>query len=102
MLLWLPPLLILVTLPCAGLAWLAGRSYGIRTSVCSRFHFDALPPEPEPICGCGHSIAFHDQAGRCSEHSEKAIVVTFKTLWYPRCPCRQYVGPEPMPRMVTS
>jgi hypothetical protein len=40
------------------------------------------PPEPQPICGCGHHLSFHNpRTGACAEED---------------CRCQQYVGPEPL------
>jgi len=40
------------------------------------------PPEPQPICGCGHHLSFHNpRTGGCAEQE---------------CRCQQYVGPEPL------
>jgi hypothetical protein len=51
---------------------------------------------PEPVCGCKHHLSFHDSVtGQChervlvkvpgQEHKEREA-----------CPCRRYVGPEPL------
>ncbi|MEU7861573.1 hypothetical protein [Nonomuraea sp. NPDC049141] len=67
---------------------------------------------PEPVCGCGHHIAFHEPStGQC--HSQVRVV----TKWMrnpsfgeddgkpeeiamewesQQCPCRRYSGPEPL------
>lgn len=42
----------------------------------------ALPPEPQPVCGCTHHLSFH------SPHSGNCAVDD--------CRCQQYVGPEPL------
>jgi hypothetical protein len=40
------------------------------------------PPDPQPICGCGHHLSFH------SPHTSACAVDD--------CRCQQYVGPEPL------
>lgn len=51
---------------------------------------------PDPVCGCKHHLSFHDaETGQCheqilvkvpgQEHKERLT-----------CPCRRYVGPEPL------
>ena len=46
--------------------------------------------EGKPFCGCGHHRAMHDPAtNECHEQA--------KDDDERRCPCRQYVGPEPLP-----
>jgi hypothetical protein len=40
------------------------------------------PPDPQPFCGCGHHLSFHNpRTGSCAEED---------------CRCQQYVGPEPL------
>lgn len=46
----------------------------------------AHPHMVKPICGCGHDLAFHDQAASVCHHSESEA----------RCACQRYVGPEPL------
>ena len=73
---------------------------------------------PEPICGCGHHLAYHDlHDGRCyaevkrekadaaeagsggAESDSESATATAKpapeNLWH-RCACRRYAGPEPI------
>jgi hypothetical protein len=79
---------------------------------------------PEPICGCGHHLAYHDlHDGRCyAEVKRKQSPATLAgdggrraevegaegdarpesgtsakdvTVWH-RCQCRRYAGPEPL------
>jgi len=48
-----------------------------------------------PTCACGHELAFHDPAsGRC--HAEWWIHKNVRDHLV-KCPCRRYVGPEPLP-----
>jgi hypothetical protein len=55
---------------------------------------------PEPVCGCGHHLSFHDAStGLC--HAQVSVKVpnegsdgTHKELV--TCTCRRYVGPEPL------
>lgn len=57
-------------------------------------------PEPKPVCGCEHHMALHDrETGVCNG----AITVELWNRHNERagrrqdpCPCRQYVGPEPI------
>lgn len=59
---------------------------------------------PEPVCGCGHHLAYHDlHDGRCyaevkreangggGDGEEPAAEVS----WH-QCACRRYAGPEPL------
>jgi hypothetical protein len=67
----------------------------------------AIPDaDPEPVCGCGHNIAYHDlDAGECGEPMK--VPVKWKrgefgapepTHWEARpCACRRYTGPQPLP-----
>jgi hypothetical protein len=55
-----------------------------------------------PMCGCGHSIAYHDlKAGAC--HSVGKAESGWDRYgsaneWSPQpCTCRRYSGPEPLP-----
>jgi hypothetical protein len=71
---------------------------------------------PEPICGCGHHLAYHDlHDGRCyaevkrdqadaaatgsdvaaSDSESGAAKPAPESLWR-RCACRRYAGPEPI------
>ncbi|MFE0175900.1 hypothetical protein ACFWZ2_26620 [Streptomyces sp. NPDC059002] len=57
---------------------------------------------PDPVCGCGHHVAFHDPAeGIC--HSPAQVAVEWDWTGEPskfeerRCSCRTYAGPEPLP-----
>lgn len=74
------------------------------------------PREPiqAPVCGCGHNFSFHDpQTGKChatarqatkwerdegydpgyDEPEDEMVAVEWETV---PCPCRRYVGPEPL------
>ncbi|AUY47940.1 hypothetical protein [Streptomyces sp. CB01881] len=61
---------------------------------------DAAKRPPEPVCGCTHHLAKHDQAGKCHETVEAPTAwdAERKPLQYePRpCNCQQYIGPEPL------
>jgi len=56
---------------------------------------------PEPVCGCGHHLAYHDLRDlRCyaevkREKAELAADGTKKDVWQ-QCECRRYAGPEPL------
>ncbi|MDX2708349.1 hypothetical protein PV350_36690 [Streptomyces sp. PA03-6a] len=57
---------------------------------------------PQPVCGCGHHLAYHDAreglcyasvpapSGRKDEAGDKDEAEDR------RCPCRRYAGPEPL------
>lgn len=53
--------------------------------------------EKKPVCGCKHSLAFHDpKTGEC--HEEVLVASTGSTYsGYVQCNCRQYTGPEKLP-----
>ena len=53
---------------------------------------------PEPVCGCGHHLAYHDARdaqcyasvkGTKSDHGPDGEAER-------QCPCRRYAGPEPL------
>jgi hypothetical protein len=81
----------------AGVGLLIGERRGRRRK--------ARPAEPKPVCGCTHHRALHDvDDGIC--HGTVA-----RQLWNDRnllagmehvpCPCRRYVGPEPISSLWT-
>ncbi len=44
------------------------------------------PPDPQPVCGCGHHLSFHSpQTSTCA---------------FDECRCQQYVGPEPLGHVI--
>ena len=55
------------------------------------------PSDPDPLCGCGHHISFHDDEGchftvthsRPAKFGPRSVLTT--------CTCVHYVGPEPLP-----
>ena len=57
--------------------------------------------EPDPLCGCGHHISFHDEKG-ChytvvyTRPAKFGVVSLFSD-----CPCVKYVGPEPLPKVIS-
>jgi hypothetical protein len=56
--------------------------------------------DPDPFCGCAHHISFHDEAG-----CHYTVIHTRAGTFGPRsvlstCRCVQYVGPEPLPRII--
>ena len=56
--------------------------------------------DPDPVCGCNHNLAMHDPAnGQCHERVEVTTYEDFRSRnWkWVTCPCRQYVGPQPLP-----
>lgn len=60
----------------------------------------AMLTDPEPVCGCLHHFSFHDEGGchntvihqRPGWNGPRAVLTT--------CPCVQYIGPEPLPRII--
>ncbi|MFJ2774108.1 hypothetical protein [Streptomyces sp. NPDC087300] len=61
---------------------------------------------PDPMCGCGHHLAFHDPSeGVC--HAPAQVPVAWDWTGDPskfeerRCSCRTYAGPEPLPSFHT-
>lgn len=56
---------------------------------------------PEPVCGCGHHLAYHDLRDlRCYAEvkrpkAELAADGTRIDTWQ-QCECRRYAGPEPL------
>ncbi|MFJ9695535.1 hypothetical protein [Kitasatospora sp. NPDC101183] len=55
---------------------------------------------PEPVCGCTHHLAVHDDQGRCHEESQTPVAwdADGRPFAYElrACACRRYVGPEPL------
>ena len=59
----------------------------------------SIQKDPEPICGCDHHLAMHDErTGRCSEMvrtpSKYNGVGAPIAYQYLPCTCRRYVGPQ--------
>jgi hypothetical protein len=59
-----------------------------------------IEPSPEPICGCEHHLSLHDPTnGGCSGKAREGLKYTNGRMtnwnWIP-CPCKQYVGPQPL------
>ncbi|WP_234010434.1 hypothetical protein [Streptomyces sp. SPB074] len=56
---------------------------------------------PEPVCGCGHHLATHDEDGHCHETVRAAVAwgADDKPERYEArdCPCQRHVGPELLP-----
>jgi hypothetical protein len=52
-----------------------------------RRELEAAHPQPvQPICGCGHDLAFHHiETSACHYRAGEAP-----------CPCQRYTGPEPL------
>jgi hypothetical protein len=62
------------------------------------------PPKPQkppqPICGCGHHRALHDEVGICQATVRQATkwdsydgdATDWKNV---KCPCQKYIGPVP-------
>lgn len=46
---------------------------------------DAHPQPVEPVCGCGHNLAFHDIKTNACRHRVGETT----------CSCQRYTGPEP-------
>lgn len=53
--------------------------------------------EPDPICGCGHHLAFHTAEGQCREQIPLLAGAEGGQPKYDvyDCTCQQYVGPVP-------
>lgn len=53
---------------------------------------------PEPVCGCGHHLAYHDlHDGRCYAERNRKDSGDGKDATAPvQCTCRRYAGPEPL------
>jgi hypothetical protein len=67
--------------------WLIGRASGRRT---------ARPAVTSTlVCSCGHGYGTHEDEKRC--HGVDARRRNGMVVMDP-CPCRQYDGPEPLPR----
>ncbi|MFE2292660.1 hypothetical protein [Streptomyces sp. NPDC059452] len=49
---------------------------------------------PEPVCGCGHHLAYHDARDALCYASVPASSAGADEAQ--RCPCRRYAGPEPL------
>lgn len=88
-----------------GLGILVGRHYPSKESRHAlttepQWRYGSPEPEPEPICGCAHSYAFHD--GKGCHHPDSAYVERFGPFQrVATCTCRHYVGPEPLPRVIS-
>jgi hypothetical protein len=62
-------------------------------------------PKPKPaMCSCSHELSFHDpETKHCHaqvRHKTKEIDTPLggNATWEQvQCPCRQYIGPEPLP-----
>lgn len=52
-----------------------------------------------PACQCGHPRALHDRA---TDQCHDRVPLHRGSSYYDRCPCRQYVGPEPLPSMFST
>jgi hypothetical protein len=57
--------------------------------------------DPDPLCGCGHHISFHNREDGCHytvihHHQGRRGVRSVLT----NCACVSYVGPEPLPRII--
>ncbi|MFE9796752.1 hypothetical protein ACFYRL_34045 [Streptomyces goshikiensis] len=50
---------------------------------------------PEPLCGCGHHLAYHDARDALCYASVPAVDAGADEAAR-RCPCRRYSGPEPL------
>lgn len=53
--------------------------------------------EPDPICGCGHHLAFHTAEGQCREQIPILAAAEGGQPKYDvyDCTCQQYVGAVP-------
>lgn len=66
-----------------------------------RFGVGSAPPkgaEAEPICGCGHHLAFHTLEGVCKEQVKTLMRTNphgFPEYEVFDCTCQEYVGPVP-------
>jgi hypothetical protein len=64
-------------------------------------------PVQAAVCGCEHSIAFHDRAtGKCGgmrKVGNRWNEFGDPTGWVEQpCTCRQYTGPEPLPQFYAQ
>jgi hypothetical protein len=59
----------------------------------------APPPEPEPICGCGHHVAFHNTKAGDTGCRFQLVHNAFRA---DLCSCVRYVGPEIYPSFITG
>lgn len=69
-------------------------SFGYMTGVTARRGKNRTVKEVKPICGCNHSLSYHDpDTGRC--HGWHKM-----TGYHPnQCACRHYDGPQPLPEI---
>ncbi|GAA3475628.1 MULTISPECIES: hypothetical protein [Streptomyces] len=85
------PLSLLVGAGIAVTGFLAGR-FGGRRRTAER------PELPEPVCTCGHGLAYHDQESQAC-HGLVKTPVEFDKVYgavdfeMRQCTCRRYVGP---------
>lgn len=55
------------------------------------------PADAVPVCQCTHPRAVHDaETSRCHDKVYRRGTGDSNSRFEP-CPCRQYVGPEPLP-----
>lgn len=62
--------------------------------------------DPEPLCGCGHHVAHHEDPDVDSKRPCRELM-RVETVWnrsgepirwdWRECTCTHYVGPEPLP-----
>jgi hypothetical protein len=82
---------------------LAGIVIGVLGDRLLSRHGRRVQAGPVPVCGCEHSIAFHDSAtGRCAAMRKAANrwdEFGDPSGWVEEpCTCRRYTGPEPLPQ----
>lgn len=56
------------------------------------------PREPRPLCQCRHPRALHDPATNLCHDRVESYDGSDDSV---QCPCRQYVGPEPLPAVFS-
>ncbi|MGY1695294.1 MULTISPECIES: hypothetical protein [unclassified Geodermatophilus] len=60
----------------------------------------APPPNPVPLCGCGHALSQHDTETNTCYAELRRDTYDKRGRWaghtWVPCTCRQYVGPRPI------
>jgi hypothetical protein len=63
---------------------------------------DPYADDPQPLCGCGHHFALHDDHGTCRGVIREIEKTTRRGVTWVNhsCGCAKYTGPEPLPRYL--
>lgn len=57
---------------------------------------------PTPTCQCRHPRSQHDpESNKCHDQVHRSSTGQRTSRWE-QCPCRQYVGPEPLPTFFSK